>query len=367
MAVPANEYTSYEVIGVKEDVSDIITNISPTKTPFQSVIGNEKVTQKLFQWQEDSLAPASGTNAQVEGDDASFDQATPTVMRSNITQIFRKTVSVSGTLDVTSTYGRARESAYQMAKRSAEIKRDLEVSLVGVGYQAANAGSNAATPVARKMASFLGQLPVFPGNGGATTYGTAGSYYDHIKFTGGGPLAESITPTATNVGGLLEALQEAYDNGAEPNTVSVVPARAITVAGFALSAKDPNGNAGAVRIRDGGSSTTLVNVVTLYKSPFGDVKVVINRFQTGSPLSAAPAAPVHTYIYEPSMWTKATLRSWTREALAKTGDSTKQMLLGEFSLKHKNFKASAAIIESTAPVAATDMAVAATYNTKATS
>jgi hypothetical protein len=45
----ANTYTSYDVVGKKEDVSDIITNISPTTTPFQTLIGKESVNNVLFQ------------------------------------------------------------------------------------------------------------------------------------------------------------------------------------------------------------------------------------------------------------------------------------------------------------------------------
>ena len=41
-------FTAYDVVGKKEDISDIITNISPTDTPFISSIGSEKVHNTLF-------------------------------------------------------------------------------------------------------------------------------------------------------------------------------------------------------------------------------------------------------------------------------------------------------------------------------
>jgi hypothetical protein len=77
----------------------------------------------------------------------------------------------------------------------------------------------------------------------------------------------------------------------------------------------------------------VTNNVKVYETPFGDVKVVMNRFQL------ATAA----LLYDPSYWRLLVLRNWFREVLAKTGDSLKQMLIGEFSLAHKNFKASASI------------------------
>lgn len=106
----ANTYTVYEVIGKKEDVSDIITNISPTTTPFQSMIGKESVSNVLFQWQEDTLASAAA-NAQYDGFDASEVAATPTTIRTSYTQILAKAIKVAATTDSTARYGRAKETA----------------------------------------------------------------------------------------------------------------------------------------------------------------------------------------------------------------------------------------------------------------
>jgi len=48
-------YTSYNQVGKAEDVSDIISDISPTDTPLYSTIRSEKVSARVFEWQEDSL------------------------------------------------------------------------------------------------------------------------------------------------------------------------------------------------------------------------------------------------------------------------------------------------------------------------
>jgi hypothetical protein len=169
-------YQTYQMVGIKEQVSDVITNLSPRKTPFQNGIGNEKVTQPLFQWQEDSLrAPA--TNAAVEGADASFITVTPTVMRNNYTQIFTEAVQVSDRADIVSTYGRKREMAYQMAKSSAAIKRDREIALIGNAQVKASGSSS----VASTLASFQQQLD-------STTVTYSGS--------GATPLSEALLVTA---------------------------------------------------------------------------------------------------------------------------------------------------------------------------
>jgi len=310
-------FTSYDAVGLKEDVSDIITNISPTKTPFQSMIGREKITQKYFQWQEDSLC-AAAVNAQTEGFDANFVTVTPTVMRTNNTQILAEASQVSGTMDVTSTYGRAKESAYQLAKSAAQVKRDLEVALVGndVSASLGNDGS------ARKMASYSELL-------------TTAS---NVVFNAGSGSAANALQEAD----ILTALQNCYNNGAEPNTIMVTPAAATTVSTFAKQ----NNRTRSVFDNEAGA-TKLVNAVDVYVSPFGEVKIILNRFLNGSTLSSGTGDP-WTLVYNPDMWVLATLRPWFRAVLAKTGDSIKQMIVGEFSLKHKNFLASSMVVQMTA-------------------
>jgi hypothetical protein len=246
-------YQTYQMVGIKEDISDVITNLSPRKTPFQSTIGSEKVTQGLFQWQEDSLR-AVAVNAAVEGADASFITVNPTVMRNNYTQIFTEAVQVSDKADVVSTYGRKKEFAYQMAKSAAQIKRDLEHAFVGTaGTKAAGNASTAST-----MAGVQQQLD-------SST----------VSYMG----------AATNLteAGLVAALQTAFTNGAEPTRIHVTPSNSVILAGFASAA-------GRYRTITGPNdkTTTLVNVVNLYVSPFGEQKVEINRFQKAKNTIIAP-------------------------------------------------------------------------------
>lgn len=296
-------YTSYDLVGVKENISNVITNLTPRKTPFQNGIGNEKVTQPLFQWQEDSLRDVA-SNAAVEGADASFVTLSPTVMRSNYTQIFQEALQVSDRADIVSTYGRKREMAYQMANTAAQVKRDREHTLVGLSSQAKAAGSSS---VASKMAGVQAQID-------------SSCVIKSGASDGSKPLTEAL---------LVTALKTAYNNGADVNRIMVTPDNSVVLAGFASAA-------GRYRTIQGKEAKTIVNVVNLYVSPFGEQKVEINRF-----LEAG-----NTFVYEPEQWTNVTLRPWVKKDLAKTGDSTKAQLLGEFSLKHKNFKASALILES---------------------
>ena len=287
-------YQTYQQVGLAEDVSDVISNISPTKTPFQSSIGSEKVSAKLFEWQEDALR-AVQVNAQVEGFTATDATLSPTVMRSNVTQILEKTIKVAATSDAVKTYGRAKETAYQIAKAGEELKRDFEHACVGVDQ--AMVSGDATT--ARQFASALNQIDA----GVANT-------------AGGAALTEAM---------VLTLHSELYANGSDPEILMIKPNDALITAGFAAVAD--------TRSRDFGTGKKVVNAVDIYVSPFGELKIVINRF----------IASTFALMYAPDMFKKCVLRPWTRVPLAKTGDNQMHMLVGEFSLKHKNYKASGTI------------------------
>ncbi|MCX7369855.1 MAG: DUF5309 family protein [Alphaproteobacteria bacterium] len=184
------------------------------------------------------------------------------------------------------------------AKRSAELKRDLEHAYVGLA-QTATAG-NAST--ARLLASVSSQIDasVRVNNASATA------------------LTENM---------ILTANQNLYNAGSEASIIMCKPADSLVIANFAYRAS------GAERRRDVGDGTKIVNTVEVYRSPFGEQRVVLNRFiKTG-----------HCIVYDPDQWRKVVLRPWFQETLGKTGDNTAVLLAGEYSLKHRNFKASSFI------------------------
>lgn len=297
-------YTTYDQVGKAEDVSDIISNISPTKTPFSSGLKSEKISARTFDWQEDALR-AVQVNSQLEGFTASDATLTATTLRSNVAQILEKTIKVSATADAIKTYGRARETAYQLSKAGEELNRDLEHAMVGLAQASVTGNST----TARKMASALNQIDA------ATTVIT-----DSNTGSSGnqaGPLTEA---------NVLELHQKLYNEGADPSILMVKPADARIIAGFTGVQ-----NARSRVINDG--SKTLVNAVEIYISPFGELKVVLNRFLKTD----------HALMYDPSMWRKAVLRPWSRTMLAKDGDNEKHLIVGEYSLKHMNQKGSGKI------------------------
>lgn len=289
-------FKTYDQVGKKEDISDIISNISPTTTPFQSLLKSEKCSNTVFGWQEDSLT-AVADNAQVEGFQASDNTLTPTVLRQNYTQIMSKVVNVTATADAIATYGRAKETAYQLSKKSAELKREVEFHLVGKA-QDATVGNG--TDTARRFANAFG-----------TDVAGAAVIDASVTVDTAGALTEQD---------ILDVNQKLYEAGSDASYIMVKPADSLIIANFDKAA-------GRNRtINDG--SKSVVNAVDLYVSPFGEQKVIINRF-----IKATEAL-----VFKPEMWKIVNLRPFTRELLAKTGDSDRHMIVGELSLKHMNYK-----------------------------
>lgn len=305
-------WSTYDFIGQKEDVSDIITNINPTDTPFQSMIKKEPMKARLHQWQEDTLA-AAAANAAIEGADAVATNRTATVMRSNYSQILQDTFKISGTSEAVETYGRDSETAYQLAKTGKQLKRDLEFVLVGNTAQNATLGNDTST--ARLMGNVWGNDV-----GGTAQINAA------VSSTNAGT-ARALTEAL-----VLTVHQLVYAQGSDPSVLMITPSDAQIVAAF-------TGASGRFRTIEA-SGKKLVNAVDLYVSPYGELKVVINRFQRKFQMAVRNSDAL---LIDPDMWKLLKLRDWTKTGLAKIGDSEQYQVLGEYSLKHRNFLATGRI------------------------
>lgn len=286
---------TFETVGMAEDVSASIANISPTSTPFQTLIKSEKVSARNFEWLEDDIR-AAGDNFLVEGADATTTAVGQPTLRSNNTQIIGEAFKVAATVDAVKTHGRAKETAYALAKTLKALKLDVERAMVGVD-QAKVSDANGST--ARKMASVSQQI---------TTTVDAGAN-----------ATDALTETK-----LLDLHEDCYSNGSEPSVLMIKPADALKVADFATASN---------RERDFGSSKTLTNAIEVLVTPFGTVRVLINRNQLAT----------HAFLIDPSMFKQCVLRPFTRTLLAKNGDADTHFVVGEVSVKHSNFSDSGMI------------------------
>ena len=205
MAQVTNTYSTYDATGEREDLADIIYNISPTDTPFMSGIGREKATAVYHEWQTDSLAAAASDNYQIEGDEISFAAPSATTRIGNRTQISRKSVIVSGTLDAVSTAGRNNELAYQISKNSKELKRDMETSLTA--NQAPVTGDDS---TATRLAGIESWIKTNTSKGG-------GSGAD--PSTSGTNARTDGTQRAFTEAQLKDVIKKVWDSGGDPSMI----------------------------------------------------------------------------------------------------------------------------------------------------
>jgi hypothetical protein len=319
MAAITNTYTRFDAKGVREDLSNVIYQISPEETPFMSNVGRENVSNTFYEWQTDDLAAASTTNAQIEGDDiTSFTAVTATVRLGNYTQISRKDVIIAGTLEAVDKAGRRSELSYQMAKKSAEIKRDMESTMLA--NQAAAAGS---TSSARKSGALLAFLKT------NTSEGSGGGDPSYTTI----PDAARTDATTTNLRSFSETLlkdviQKVWTEGGSPSIVMAGPVNKQNLSKMA-------GIAGQRFNATGAKPSTIIGAADVYVSDFGNVSIVANRFQRERDV----------FVLDPEYASVCYLRPFQTVELAKTGDAEKRMLLCEWGLKIKNEKAHGAVYD----------------------
>lgn len=323
MANATATFLTYQAIGIREDLEDVIYNVSPTDTPFLSNAAKMKATQIKHEWQTDSLAAAVASNAQLEGDD-SFAATTvaPTTRLANYCQISRKVMLVSGTQDVVLKAGRDRELAYQLAKQGKELKRDIESSLTQ--NNGSTAGTSASLRYSASLESWLSTNRVSSGAaaGGGTTPGFNSSTGLCTAPTDG------TATTTLSQANFKSAIQNAWTQGGSPKMVMCGPYNKQKISGFSGIAtlfKDvPSNNMGMI-----------IGAADVYVSDFGQHMIVPNRFQRDQTV----------FVLDMDYWGVAYLRPFQSQELAKTGDATKYMLLAEYTLVSKNEKASAKIVD----------------------
>lgn len=312
----ADVFSTYDAIGNREDLADMIYDISPMDTPFVSGISKNTATATNHEWQTDSLASAAN-NAQIEGADATTTVSTPTTRLGNYTQISSKTPQVSRTQREVDSAGRGDEMDYQVMKMAKELKRDQEKALLA--NKAKVAGSEV---LARELAGIESWLAT-NNNLGATGTGPTGDGSD-VRIAG--------TPRAFDEANLKEVLASCWDNGGNPDMIM-----AGSFNKQAMSAFVGGGNSGpAQRVVDG-DSTRVNTAIDIYVSDFGSLAVVPNRFMVQESV----------LVLEMDKWCLSTLTNFQETPLAKNGDSDRVLLLSEYTLEAKNEAASGIIADNT--------------------
>lgn len=300
-----NVFDRYDAIGVREELSDLIADISPTDTPFTSNIGEESCENTYFEWQTDALDTAA-QNHQIDGFDiTTYSQVTATSRIGNYTSISEKDFMISGTTEAVNKAGRASEVGYQATKSAKALKRDVETNFTA--NNAAVAGDGTTARETGGIVAFL-KTNTSAGTNGADPVWTSsptGARSDGSERTS----SETI---------LKNVIKQVYDSGGDPSLIMVGSFQKQEFSAFAGIA--------AQRFQAPEGPSTIIGAADLYVSDFGTLSIVPNRFMRAT----------DALVLDPEMARKRTLRPYMIEEMAKTGDAEKRMLLVECGLQVDN-------------------------------
>lgn len=288
-------FTTYKAIGQREDLIDVITNISPVDTWFTSNTGSTKARGVYHEWQTDALA-AAASNAAVEGADGSDGTITPTVRAGNYCQNIRKVFKISDDMEAVDKAGRDSEVSYQTTKFLKELARDIEYAFIVNG--SASVGT---TADARYMAGLVGLLTSNVNTGTGTAAGTS-----------------NMTETR-----LTDSLQTLWAAGGYPSNLLLSAAQKLRVDALTTNTRQIDADEKA-----------LVAAVDIYKSSFGPIKVRLHQIVNTS------ASSYGFMLGDMDLWKKAWLRPVKREELARTGSARKFMIEASVTLEARNEKGS---------------------------
>ena len=310
---------TYDTTGIREDLSDIIYNISPTDTPFMSGIGKTKATNTHYQWQTDTLG-AVAANAKAEGASISYPTLSSSTKKGNYTQISSKAVQVSGTDDAVNLAGRNTELAYQVAKAAKELKRDMENALLSnVAAAAGTSGSPTRT---------LGGVQTWISTN--VDAGTGGS------GAGGGAARTDGTQRAFTETLLRSTLKTTWDSGGNPNVIMLNGFNKQKLSFF---------TGGATRF-DKAEDKRLMTSIDVYESDFGSMQVIPNRWIRKTNATAAKRGQ-DVLLLDTDFWAVSFLRDFKLQNPAQTADADQRFLVVEYTLEAKNEASSGMVTDVT--------------------
>lgn len=316
MAQPSNTFDSYDAVGIREDLSDKIYDISPSETPFYTKCAKAKAANTYHEWQTDALR-SSAANAHIEGDATTAEARTATTRLGNYTQIFKNAVVVPDTDEGLKKAGRAKEIAYQVVKIAKEQKLDIEKALFDNNARVAG-NSTTARELAGAPAWLTSNTEV--GSTGADPTGDGSD-----ARTDG--TQEAFTQTRFDT-----IMQSIWENGGRPNTVYLSAFQMNKALGFV----GMNNQRSTVPATKGGGNA-VINAVDVYVTPWGTVDFVLSR----------ECRSRDVFIMQDDMWAVGVLRPTKNVALAKTGDNTTRQVVTELTLCCKNQAASGIVADNT--------------------
>jgi len=315
MAATVAASKAYDLVGgaLKEDLQDMIYDISPMETVFLNGIARLSCASTTHEWLTDALA-APTKNAAIEGDaHAPTARALPSRLK-NYTQIARKDIEVTGTANAVDNAGMAKLMAYHTARAGKEIKRDMEKDLLS--DEPASAGTSVSGRVSAGAEAWIyspNHISVNQAAGGTGPTTTA-----PVSGFAVSPVTDGSATAFTNTG-LNAMLQQSWSCGGEVDVILVGPTLYNTISGFTGI---------ATRFRDVGSrqQAQIIGAADVYVSPYGSHKIMLSRYSRSTTV----------FCFDMKTWGVAYLRPFQVTEIAKVGDADRKMLLAEYTLCAKS-------------------------------
>lgn len=307
--------TTATAVGEREELADVIYRIDPTDTPIFSALKKEGARAVLTEWQVQELTAAVANNAVNEGADFSYVAAPATVRLGNAHQISIKTAQVSGTLDAVDKAGRDRETAYVKTLRGLELRRDIERAL--------NSDTARSTSDPRRAASLSTWITNTSLGSGSTN--PAGDGSNVPTLTG--------TDRAMAISQIDAAMLAAYEDGGKPSIAVMSPLNKTVFSNLSSASVATN-----QIITSAQKDVAYIGAVSLYRSDFGELNVVVDRFMGGND---------RIFLLDTDYACITTLpgRNFAVTDIAPTGDATKFGIIAEWSLKVLAPKAHGAVYD----------------------
>ena len=307
MPIPSNTYTRVTANqNVREDLIDRITRTDPEQTPVVSGSGTATAENTFHEWQRDGLRAPNRDNASLDGDDTANTAKTPPLRVANICQIFKDVIQVSGRAERVKKAGMKSAMAYHKAKAYKELQRDLEAAVVSKNVAVADNGT-----VPGKLAG-LGRMiytNALHGGAGATPAHTSGAPTTALTAGTNRAFTEALLKTA---------VQQTYTNsGMTPPQIIMSPAHKTLFSAFVGIA------ANRVNIQ-GEKQGKIVGGADVYVSDFGNLEVVPHYIMAGADYVLGLNSEYIDVAY---------LRGFQSTPLAKTGDSTREEVLMDATLR----------------------------------
>lgn len=313
MAVIANTFQTTSAVGNREELSDVVSRITPEDTPIYSMIEKVKFKSTHPEWETDELA-APAANIQLEGDTYTFAATTPPDRLGNYTQIMRKEGILSKTQETVDEAGNVQKTKYQKLKKGVELRKDVEYAIVD-----SNASLGGATREFGSLPTWL-ETNV---NRGAT--GANGGYNGGTGLT--------VAPTdgtqrAFTKTIMDDVMQQGYISGANFRHVFCSP---YVKSVFVTFMSDTN----VAQFRyaaSNGKNNSIVANADVYEGPFGKVMIHPNRVMAG-----AAGLARNVFFVDTEYLQYGWLRKIKEDKDVNTNaDANAFVLLGEGALKVTN-------------------------------